>query len=264
MKEQMWDNVELLRSKGPTVLIITNIVSMSIIADTLSALGASALISQASMNIDQMLDLSDSAVISLGTLTPAEVASAARTMRSSARGGRPSVLDAVGAGIRLYRNRVIDELLEASTPHYVFGNQTEILAVAGMGTDTDDPQAYESVNAVDNAVMFARNRNCVVAIEDEGYIVTDGVHTGRIKMGRVASELAGITRPAASAVIGAFAAVCRRDFMGAFTALSYMSVCSESASEALGKGGQPAAMLYDSLRSMTGDEFMRRLDISGV
>ncbi len=96
-----------IRTKKPVVHSITNYVVMNSTANVLLAMGASPIMAHAPEEIEDILALSHSMVINIGTLSRPWIQSMTLAGRVAATSGKPFVLDPVGAGATRLRTRVL-------------------------------------------------------------------------------------------------------------------------------------------------------------
>ncbi len=69
MEKKLWNHVLAVRHQSPLVHNITNFVVMNNSANALLAIGASPIMSHALEEIDEMVDICQSLVINIGTLS---------------------------------------------------------------------------------------------------------------------------------------------------------------------------------------------------
>ena len=120
-----WALLSAVRERAPLVQCITNLVSMDIAANALTAAGASPAMLHCLREIPDFTPRCDAVYINVGTLSEDWLPS----MRAAASAGRPWVLDLVAAAASGFRMEACLELL-ALRPAVVRGNASEILALA--------------------------------------------------------------------------------------------------------------------------------------
>jgi hydroxyethylthiazole kinase len=182
--------------------------------------------------------------------------------------GIPTVLDPVGAGATPYRNESILAILHQAMPTVIRGNASEIMSVAGMAAQT---RGVDSGAAVADALQAARD----LAQRSGGVVCVSGpvdqvLDTG----GRQASLANGhewMTRItgvgcSATALVGAFCAVQPDAWRATVSAMAYLGVVGEVASQAVQAKGQGVGSLQmallDQLQLLDEDSFLQRLKLT--
>ena len=113
MKEKIWECIEKVRKTSPLVHNITNYVVMNNTANALLAVGASpVMLAHAEQEVEDMVKIASALVINIGTLSKNWVDAMKLALIKANDLKKPVVFDPVGAGATLYRNKVVDELLE--------------------------------------------------------------------------------------------------------------------------------------------------------
>ncbi|XBI31964.1 hypothetical protein VPH35_055473 [Triticum aestivum] len=128
-----WALLSAVRERSPLVQRITNLVSMDIAANALTAAGASPAMLHCLREIPDFTPRCDAVYINVGTLSEDWLPS----MRAAASAGRPWVLDPVAAAASGFRMESCLELL-VLRPAVVRGNASEILALA-VGNPSPPP-----------------------------------------------------------------------------------------------------------------------------
>ena len=230
--------VAAVRSQKPLVHNITNYVVMNNSANALLAIGASPVMAHWKDEMEEMTAIAGALVINIGTLDSEWVEGMKAAGVAASRRGTPIVLDPVGAGATSQRATAALELIELCRPTIIRGNASEIMALvdAGVKSKGVDSSAASS-DAVEAAKNLARESGAVVVISGETDYITDGnvVHTvdgGDPIMTAVTGM--GCT---ATALTGAFAAVCKDPMTAAVAAMAVMSAAGErAAAQARGNG----------------------------
>lgn len=230
--------VAAVRSQRPLVHNITNYVVMNNSANALLAIGASPVMAHWKDEMEEMTAIAGALVINIGTLDSEWIEGMKAAGVAASRRGIPIVLDPVGAGATSQRTAAILELIKLCRPTIIRGNASEIMALvdAGVKSKGVDSSAASS-DAVEAAKRLARESGAVVVISGETDYITDGnvVHTvdgGAPIMTAVTGM--GCT---ATALTGAFAAVCKDPMTAAVAAMAVMSATGErAAAQARGNG----------------------------
>ncbi|KRM24957.1 MULTISPECIES: hydroxyethylthiazole kinase [Limosilactobacillus] len=164
-----------LRNQHPIVFTIANTVTSGKVADGLSALGISPIMSFQPTEALELAKLVQAVVINLGTpCQPLEAefdsgAAAANQLCT------PLVLDPVACGSSAYRAHLARQLLSQYDFTIIRGNAGEIAALAGEQWESHGIDAGSGKkNQVDIARRCAHLYHCVVVLSGKEDIITDG------------------------------------------------------------------------------------------
>lgn len=246
----VWAALDAVRRAGPLVHNLTNYVAMDLSANALLAAGASPAMVHAREEAAEFAGLASAVVVNIGTLSPAWVESMVDAARVAGERGIPWVLDPVAVGATSFRTKAGTDLL-ALAPTVVRGNASEILALAGAagrgkGVDSTD----QSTDAIDAAAQLARQTGGVVAVTGEVDVVSDGAHTVRVAGGDPLMARVTAMGCAASALVGAFAAVVDDPLRAAVSALSVFGLAGERAAAGAAGPGSLRWRLLDELYAL--------------
>jgi hydroxyethylthiazole kinase len=224
-----WTALSAVRERGPLVHNITNYVAMDLSANALLAAGASPAMVHAREEAADFARIADAVVINIGTLSPPWVEAMHDAVGTAAQRGVPWVLDPVGVGATPYRTKTATDLLDRG-PTVVRGNASEILALAGAaegGKGVDS--AHEAADAVDAARELAARTGGIVAVTGATDVVVDGNETVTVTAGHPMMSKITALGCAASALVGAFAAVSDDRLVATTAALAVLGVAGERA-----------------------------------
>jgi hydroxyethylthiazole kinase len=244
------ESLERVRSESPLVHNITNYVVMNTTANALLAIGASPAMVHAVDEVEEFVGISRALVINVGTLSAPWVDAMLKAVLRAGERGIPWVLDPVGAGATAYRTSVSRELA-ANAPAAIRGNASEIMAIAGEVGDTKGVDSTRgSGDSVEAARQMARSMETVVAVTGATDYVTDGervvaISNGHPMMARVTGL--GCT---ATALCGAFIAVCDDRLEAVAHALAVLGVAGEIAAGMSAGPGSLQLQLLDALYTM--------------
>jgi hydroxyethylthiazole kinase len=261
--EDICQNLEQVRRKGPLVHNITNYVVMNLTANALLAVGASPVMAHASEEVEDMVNIAAALVINIGTLSGHWVEAMFKAAHRAREKGIPIIYDPVGAGATPYRTRTIRELILAVPPAIVRGNASEIMACAGDMAKTkgvDSSTATEK--ALDSARRINEQHNCVVCVSGETDYIIAKKSMAMIKNGHEWMPKVTGLGCTASALCGAFAAVNSDYFAATVSAMAVMGIAGEIAAEKAQGPGSLQVHFLDTLFHMTGEEVRNRLKIS--
>jgi hydroxyethylthiazole kinase len=262
MKERLWQLRQKVKEKSPLVHNITNYVVMNTTANALLAIGASPVMAHAEEEVEDMVQIANSLVINIGTLSNAWVNAMKLALKKANQLNKPVVLDPVGAGATPYRNRVITELLSEGTFSVIRGNASEIMALASEQHKT---KGVDSIASSDNAESAAKLLNkqygsvvCISGATD--YIIKNDkvvkISNGHALMAKVTGM--GCT---ATALIGAFIGTGEDTFISVAAAMAIMGIAGELAFSVSNGPGSLQMNFLDKLYNMTEEEFFKTLKI---
>lgn len=266
--QDIWNDVLTVRNNSPLVHSITNLVVMSYNANVLLALGAAPVMAHAREEAGEMASIAGALVLNIGTLQPEWIDAMRLAAKKAASLNKPIILDPVGAGATSYRNKTIEELLATARPTVIRGNASEIMNVAGLATRTKGVESSETSEAAkEAAISLAKKIEGIVCVSGATDIIVD-------KNGKMASlqnghpwmtKITG-TGCSATAMIGAFAAVQPNHWRATVSAMAYLGVVGEVATEEVMRQNQGVGSLQikilDTLQLLPENEFLTRLKIS--
>jgi hydroxyethylthiazole kinase len=244
--------VAAVRSQRPLVHNITNYVVMNNSANALLAIGASPVMAHWEDEMAEMTAIAGALVINIGTLDSRWISGMKAAGVAASRRGTPIVLDPVGAGATSQRTSVVMELIELCKPTIIRGNASEIMTVASAwskysGSSEQDCEesakskgvdsSASSDDAVQAAIRLAQQSGAVVVISGATDYITDGKVVHTVEGGdEIMTAVTGMGCTA-TALTGAFAAVCKDPMTAAVAAMAVMNAAGEkAAAQARGNG----------------------------
>ena len=263
MIDQISAGLQAVRAQRPLIHNITNYVVMNSTANALLALGASPVMAHAVEEVEELAANAGAVVLNIGTLSPPWIEAMFRAGRAARTHGVPVVLDPVGAGATSLRTRTARRLLAEAGPTVVRGNASEILALL---EDEAHARGVDSRHTVDQAraaaLQLARAHQTVVAVTGPEDFVTDGTRQARIRNGHPLMARITGSGCAASAIIGALAAVQPDPYTAAVAGLVVFGIAGEMAATDLPLPGTFQVRLIDALDEIEESELRRgiRLD----
>ncbi|MCB8747591.1 hydroxyethylthiazole kinase [Rhodoferax sp. U2-2l] len=252
----IWADVLAVRSQRPLVHSITNLVVMNYNANFLLSMGASPVMAHAHEEVRDMAAIAQALVLNIGTLEPYWIESMRQALAIAAQRGIKTVLDPVGAGATSYRNQSIAALLAQASPSVIRGNASEIMSVAGVAVQT---RGVDSGAAVSDALQAARDLAAstggVVCVSGEVDHVLDASdrHVSLSNGHEWMTRITGVGC-SATALVGAFCAVQPDAWRATVSAMAYLGVVGQVATQqvqaqGLGVGSLQIALL-DQLQLM--------------
>lgn len=256
--------LEEIRAKSPLVHNITNYVVMNNTANALLSIGASPVMAHAIEEVEDIIRISSSLVINMGTLSESWVKSMLLSASKTKEFNKPFVFDPVGVGASQYRTETALKIIETATPSVIRANASEIMALAQLSQSTKGVDStIDTQNALEGAILLSKKLNNTIVISGAvDYVVTKDrvtkIHNGSKLMSKVTGM--GCT---ATAIVGACIAV-EKDFHKAATAaMAIMGITGEMA-EVVSKGpGSFQSCFLDNLYHISAEDIKNKMRIDG-
>ncbi|WP_422445870.1 MULTISPECIES: hydroxyethylthiazole kinase [unclassified Endozoicomonas] len=230
MQEQMIHSLKEVREKQPLVHNITNDVVTNTTANALLAIGASPIMAHAIEEVADMVSITGSLLINTGTLTGSSLQSMLLATETALQLEKPWILDPVGVGATPFRLTGNKQLL-ANKPSVVRGNASEIKA---LFTGANEGKGVDSSTSSESTLEFiqekAREHHLIIAVTGATDYVTDGYDVYKINNGHPMMARVTGTGCTATAIIGAFLAVCDTPLIAAVSGLTCLGIAGELAS----------------------------------
>ena len=240
-----------IRNNSPLVHNITNYVVMNNTANALLSVGASPVMAHSLDEVEDIISISSSLVINMGTLSELWVDSMIKAGKKANELKKPIVFDPVGIGASSYRTEIAKEIIEKTSPCVIRGNASEIMVLAQLSSVTKGVDSTaKTVEALDGAIQLSKELNNTVVVSGEtDYIVTrnkvSSVNNGREIMSKVTGM--GCT---ATSVIGASVAVEDDVHEAAVFSMALMGVAGEIAESKSNGPGSFQISFLDTLASV--------------
>ncbi len=253
-----------LRTHAPLVHNITNFVAMNTAANVLLAAGCSPAMVHALDEAPEFVRLANALTINIGTLSPEWLASMLATAKVAHHLNIPWVLDPVAVGATSYRMQSCEQLL-AFKPNIIRGNASEILALAGLSSQSRGADSGDTVEAAKVAAEALTKVAKVVIVTGEIDWVTDGtqqwsIHNGVPMMTNVTAIGCALT-----ALLGGFAAANPdRLAAAAVSALCYYAQAGEIASKQADGPGSFYVHFLDALYSLDADSVAKNAKVTAI
>lgn len=167
--------IQKIRQKNPLIHCITNYVVANFQANGLLAIGASPVMADGNDEVEEMVKISSSLLINIGTLNDTMKKSMLLAGKRANALGIPVILDPVGAGATNYRKQAVQYLLEEIQFAAIRCNIGELAAIAHVewqqkGVDS----GTGSISVEDEAKKVATLYQCIVIVTGEKDFITDG------------------------------------------------------------------------------------------
>lgn len=245
---------EAVKAASPLVHNITNYVAMNYAANALLAIGASPVMAHAVEEMKDMVSIASALTVNIGTFDSFWIDGMIEATTVAKNLGKPWVLDPVGAGATPARTELAWRLIRNGKPSVIRGNASEIMALAGAAVKSKgvDSSAASS-DAVESAIMLAKETGCVVAVSGPTDYITDGERVETITNGDPIMSKVTVMGCTETTLIGAFCAVCK-PFEAALYAFALEGVAGERAARISKGTGTMTINFLDELYSITPEE----------
>jgi hydroxyethylthiazole kinase len=246
--------VDAIRIKTPLVHNITNYVVMNSTANALLAIGASPIMAHAKEEVEDIVAISSSLVLNMGTLSDKWIDSMLLAAKKAKEINLPFVFDPVGVGASIYRTNTALKIIETATPTVIRGNASEILALAQLTTNIKGVDStIQTEDALEGAFKLSKKLNNTIVISGAiDYIVTGDVVSKISNGSPLMPKVTGLGCTA-TAIIGACIAVESDFHLASTAAMAIMGIAGDRADK-LSKGpGSFQVNFIDSLYVLTGE-----------
>lgn len=241
-----------IRNNSPLVHNITNYVVMNNTANALLSVGASPVMAHSLDEVEDIISISSSLVINMGTLSELWVDSMIKAGKKANQLKKPIVFDPVGVGASSHRTEIAKEIIEKTSPSVIRGNASEIMVLAQLSSVTKGVDSTaKTVEALNGAIQLSKELNNTVVVSGEtDYIVTrnkvSSINNGREIMSKVTGM--GCT---ATSLIGASVAVEDDVHEAAVFSMALMGVAGEIAESKSNGPGSFQISFLDTLSSIS-------------
>jgi hydroxyethylthiazole kinase len=262
-----------VRKKSPLVHCITNYVTVNDCANILLACGASPIMSDDVLEVEEITSICNALDINIGTLNQTTIPAMMLAGKKANQLKLPVILDPVGTGASTLRTKTAQDLLNAINFTVIRGNISEIKALAygngsTKGVDANLADAITDKNLADAIVFaktFAKKNGAVTVITGAIDIVANDTTAYIIRNGH--PMMSGITGSGCmlTALIGAYlGANTANPLEAAATAVISMGLSGELAYEKiLTNGGGNATYrnyLIDEIYSLKEETLVKRMN----
>ncbi len=238
-----WKN---LNEKKKIIHNITNYVTSNDVANIILAYGASPIMADEPLEVEEVTTICDGLHINTGTINKRTVDSMFISGKCANRLNKMVLLDPVGVGISKFRMNVVERLLKEIQFDVIRGNASEIKVLSqGFGSPQGVDVSFEDRVTEENmsAALFALKElaikfNTVVAMTGEIDLITDGYESFSIYNGRAEMELVTGTGCQLSGLATTLISEHPKEKLYALvTSLVAMGAAGEIAFDLLGKDG---------------------------
>lgn len=263
IKEQILKDIcsalKNIKEKKPLIEQLTNYVTINDCANVTLAIGASPVMGEAIDEVEEMVAISNAVTLNFGIINRLSFEAMKKAMKKANNVGVGVVIDPVGVGATKFRNETIAEILEIGKATVIKGNASEIMSLAGQNVKTKGVDSSEkSTNAVESAILLAKNNNCVVGVTGEIDIITDGKKVVEIyNQSELLGYITGTGCMITSLVASYLGANNDDPFISTISGILTMSLAGEMAAntEAAKKGiGSYRVQLMDNIYNLNSEQ----------
>lgn len=253
-------DLKQVRLKSPLVHNITNYVVMNNTANALLAIGASPVMAHSVNEVEEMVAISSSLVINIGTLSNDWVQAMLLAGKAANKKGIPVIFDPVGAGATTYRTKTCLSIMEECNLAVIRGNASEIMALVNNQTQTKGVDSNDSSDsAIGAAKSLAKQTGSVVVISGPTDYITDGERITEVSNGsEMMTKVTGLGCTA-TAITGAFAAINSNYFEAAAHAMAIMGIAGELAAAKSEGPGTLQLYFLDEIYNMSKNIIVKHL-----
>lgn len=216
-----------IKQKRPLILLVANSVTVRDVANGISLLGGSPLVTEAVDEVDDLVELADAICINLGTINPRQEKIITAVLQANLQYQKPIVLDPVACGSSQYRLRVAEKIIKSGQLTCIRGNAGEIASLLHQKETTHGIDSGIEVGDVEQNVEIAANKfKCLVMATGASDYVSDG-YPGWITHFTSPNFTKWVgTGDMLSAICATFLAI-EESISSLYTAVVYFTICGE-------------------------------------
>lgn len=162
-----------INNKKPIIHCITNYVASNLQANGLLAVGASPIMADEQLEVEDITQISDALLLNIGTINERVLKSMIIAGKKANSLGIPVVLDPVGVGASAYRKAAVKQLLQEVQFTLIRCNQSELATLADRKIISRGVDAGEEMfNFAQTAMVLSVVHSTMIAVSGEtDYIV---------------------------------------------------------------------------------------------
>lgn len=244
--------LEKIRMQHPLILNYANTVTQQHVADGISMLGASPLMTQEPLEISELVEISQAVVINIGTLQEKDLPALIQLGQTANQAGIPVILDPVAVAMP-YRSNFILRLMAKVKFDLIRGNAAEIAWFAGS---TSEGQGIDAVTQKEVQALIpqqaAQLTQAVIVQTGVTDVITDGEQSWYVQNNNPLLAVNVGAGDLLSGIVGCFAAVTKDYLQAGLAATMLMGAAGELASvNAKQQPGQLMPALMDQFYTIT-------------
>ncbi len=259
LSEKTADLAEQVRRKNPLVWHITNLVTVNDCAEITVCAGGSPVMSASPEEAADMASLADVLVLNTGTVNREQLNLMLSAGLAAVKKGIPVILDPAGAGSSLFRTEAAKRLIDEVHPAVIKANAGETGILAGLRGDVRGVDSMGLEGSPEEAAMkLSVLSGAVTVVTGKSDFISNGKETVRVDNGVPLMGHVSGTGCMASAVCGAFAAVCDDVFVSAAAAMIMLGIAGELAAEKSAGPGSFKQAFMDSVYNISRQQILER------
>lgn len=235
----------LLQHK-PLIYHMTNMVAINGQAHLALAIGASPVMSLYPGEAAELVAVSDSLLVNIGTPTREGIEAMFVAAREARELGRPALIDPVGYGATNMRTDLVERLLDTKAFGVIKGNGAEISLLGGEGAQVRGVDSADSPRAALAAKTVSRKYNCIAVATGPIDYVSDGRDVFALESGHEWLSLISGSGCYVGTIIAACMAV-TEPLVAALASLALMGFVAEVAVKKSYGPGSFHSNLFDAL-----------------
>ena len=188
----MYNLINKVKEINPLVLHYTNEVTINDCANATLAIGASPLMSYSYEEVEEVVSISNSVVINIGTMNSSRLELFIKAGKAANKYNKPVILDPVGVFATKTRANFTNELLNKVKFDVIKGNVAEIKYIGGFDVEGKGVDSFDEVEDISESIKkIAKKLDCIVVATGKIDIITDGEKL--IKINNGTSKLKSVT-----------------------------------------------------------------------
>ena len=224
----MFSLLNEVKEINPLVLHYTNEVTINDCANITLALGASPLMSYSNEELEEIISISSSVVINIGTMNSSYKDLFIKAGKIANKYKKPIVLDPVGVFTTKARSTMVETLLNEVKFDVIKGNVSEIKYIGGFDVNGKGVDSFDDDENIDDIIKkVSKKLDCVIVATGKVDVITDGEKIIKIYNGT--SKLKKITGTGCmtASLIGSFLGTQIKALKCAAMGILTMSLCGE-------------------------------------
>lgn len=222
-----------IKTEKPLVLNLANSVTPQRVADVVSMLGGSPLVTETSHETDELLAISKALVINIGTITDEQLSTMIKAGIRANELHIPVILDPVAVHMP-YRSRCVQQLAESVHFDYIRGNSAEIAWFANEESQATGIDALDDDINVATVKNAAQTTGAIIVQSGPVDVISDGTQTVSIDYNNPALATNVGAGDMLSAVVATFASVADDPFEAAYVAALNMKLAGQNTTALVG------------------------------
>lgn len=216
-----------IKETNPVVLSITNFVTIADVANSLSAVGCSPIMSRDAREIPELVSLAGACEVNIGTLNQSDEDLILKTAAEANRQKKPLLLDPVAVAASAYRTDFVQKLLDNYHFDAIRANAGEMAALAGIAWQSKGVDAGEGDGDLGQIVeAVAKKYHTVAILTGEKDYLSDGQQVLCNQYGSPKLTKYVGTGDMLSAIVAGFLAI-ENDLESAYFACQLFSLVAE-------------------------------------